>query len=113
MLYDSVESLVGHTPLVRLSRAARALGAPDRLFGKLEFMNPTGSAKDRPALFMIEAAERSGALRPGGVIIEPTSGNTGIGLAAIGAARGIRRARWLFVSIYDSYNGSDTPFGTF
>ena len=90
MLYDSVESLVGHTPLVRLSRAARALGAPDRLFGKLEFMNPTGSAKDRPALFMIEAAERSGALRPGGVIIEPTSGNTGIGLAAIGAARGYR-----------------------
>ena len=90
MLYDSVESLVGHTPLVRLSRAARALGAPDRLFGKLEFMNPTGSAKDRPALFMIEAAERSGALRPGGVIIEPTSGNTGIGLAAVAAARGYR-----------------------
>lgn len=90
MLYDSVESLVGHTPLVRLSRAARALGAPDRLFGKLEFMNPTGSAKDRPALFMIEAAERSSALRPGGVIIEPTSGNTGIGLTAIGAARGYR-----------------------
>ena len=90
MLYDSVESLVGHTPLVRLSRAARALGAPDRLFGKLEFMNPTGSAKDRPALFMIEAAERSGALRPGGVIIEPTSGNTGIGLSAVAAARGYR-----------------------
>ena len=90
MLYDSVESLVGHTPLVRLSRAARALSAPDRLFGKLEFMNPTGSAKDRPALFMIEAAERSGALRPGGVIIEPTSGNTGIGLAAVAAARGYR-----------------------
>lgn len=89
-VYDSMEKLIGNTPCVRLSRAARALDAGDVLFGKLESMNPTGSAKDRCALFMIEEAERSGLLKKGGVIAEPTSGNTGIALAAIGAKRGYR-----------------------
>lgn len=82
--------MIGHTPIVKLTRLAKTLGCPDCLYGKLEMTNPTGSAKDRPALYMIDCAEREGKLKPGGVIIEPTSGNTGIGLAAIGAARGYR-----------------------
>ena len=89
-VFANIEALVGGTPLVRLSRLSRLLGVPDCLYGKLESMNPTGSAKDRPALFMIQRAEAEGRLLPGGTIIEPTSGNTGIGLAAIGAARGYR-----------------------
>lgn len=89
-VFENIESLVGNTPLVRLKRFSAALGAPDCLYGKLENANPTGSAKDRPALYMIRKAEESGELLPGGTIIEPTSGNTGIGLAAIGAARGYR-----------------------
>ena len=79
---------VGGTPLVALDRLARGL-AP-RLVGKLEHMNPGGSVKDRIALPMIEAAEREGALRPGGVIVEPTSGNTGVGLAMAAAIKGYR-----------------------
>ncbi len=86
----SVADLVGGTPLVELRRFADARGESCAPVAKLEYLNPAGSAKDRPALGMIEAAERSGALRPGGLIIEPTSGNTGIGLAAQGAARGYR-----------------------
>lgn len=89
-IFDSIEALVGETPLMRLSRFSRETGAENRLYGKLEMFNPTGSAKDRPALFMILKAEREGLLKPGGTIVEPTSGNTGIGLAAIGAARGYR-----------------------
>lgn len=89
-VFDSIEALVGETPLMRLSRFSREANAEDRLFGKLEMFNPTGSAKDRPALYMILKAEREGLLKAGGTIVEPTSGNTGIGLAAIGAARGYR-----------------------
>ena len=90
MIYSSMEQLIGHTPLVRLGRleAHFALGA--ELFVKLECFNPGGSAKDRVGLSMLDDAERRGVLQPGGVIIEPTSGNTGIGLAAVAAARGYR-----------------------
>ena len=85
-IYDSVTELIGKTPLVRVS------GLSDRanILAKLEYMNPAGSAKDRPALEMIEDYERRGLLKPGGTVIEPTSGNTGIALAAICAARGYR-----------------------
>ena len=89
-VFANIEALVGNTPLVRLSRLSKELGIPDCLYGKLESANPTGSAKDRPALSMILKAEADGLLLSGGTIIEPTSGNTGIGLAAIGAARGYR-----------------------
>lgn len=87
-LYHGIEELVGRTPLLSLSRFGKGLGA--ELLAKLESFNPGGSAKDRVALAMIEAAEADGKLRAGATIIEPTSGNTGIGLAAVGAARGYR-----------------------
>lgn len=90
MIYPSVEALVGHTPLLRLSRIERQFSLDARIIAKLEGKNPAGSAKDRVALSMLSAAERDGSLQPGGTVIEPTSGNTGIGLAAIGAARGYR-----------------------
>ncbi len=89
-IYTSVEQLVGHTPLLRLERLERAHGLEARLLAKLEYFNPAGSVKDRVALSMIRAAEADGRLKPHSVIIEPTSGNTGIGLAAIAAARGYR-----------------------
>jgi cystathionine beta-synthase len=85
---DSLIDLIGHTPLVRLDRIGRDLSA--QLFAKLEFLNPGGSVKDRAALFMVEAAEREGRLRRGGTIVEPTSGNTGVGLAIVAARRGYR-----------------------
>jgi cysteine synthase A len=85
---DSVLDLVGRTPLVRLSRIGAKCGAT--LAGKLEFKNPGGSVKDRPALAMIVAAEAAGLLRPGSVVVEATSGNTGISLAMISAVRGYR-----------------------
>jgi cystathionine beta-synthase len=88
---DAVESLldlVGNTPLVRLDRMARDVSG--QLLAKLEFLNPGGSVKDRPAITMIEAAEREGRLRKGGTIVEPTSGNTGVGLAIVAARRGYR-----------------------
>ena len=85
---DSLLDLIGNTPLVRLDRIGRDLSA--QLFAKLEFLNPGGSIKDRPALAMIEAAERDGLLRRGGTIVEPTSGNTGVGLAIVAARRGYR-----------------------
>lgn len=90
MIQTSVESLVGHTPLIELTNIEREYALEARLIAKLEGFNPAGSAKDRVALAMLNAAEKSGELRPGGTVIEPTSGNTGIGLAAIGAARGYR-----------------------
>ena len=89
-IYTSTEQLVGHTPLLELGRLAAGEGLSARLLAKLEFFNPAGSVKDRAALAMVEDAERRGLLSPGGTIIEPTSGNTGIGLAAIGASRGYR-----------------------
>ncbi len=90
---ESVLGLVGHTPLVRLSRITRDLGPVNRqplVLAKLEMLNPGGSVKDRIGLPMIEAAERAGLLRPGGTIVEPTSGNTGHGLAIAAALRGYR-----------------------
>lgn len=87
-LYDSVLHSIGHTPLVRLHRLAPPTGAA--LYAKLEFMNPGGSVKDRMALYIIEQAERQGLLKPGGTIVENTSGNTGVGLAMIGALKGYK-----------------------
>src|SRR6476469_9757693 len=85
---DSLLDLVGNTPLVRLGRVARALECD--LLAKVELFNPGGSVKDRPAVAMIDAAERDGLLKPGGTIVEPTSGNTGAGLAIVAAQRGYR-----------------------
>jgi cystathionine beta-synthase len=85
-VFDDVLATVGNTPLVRLTR----LHPPGNLVAKLEFMNPGGSIKDRIAVSMIDQAEQDGSLRPGGTIIEPTSGNTGVGLALVGAVRGYR-----------------------
>jgi cystathionine beta-synthase len=87
-VYDSVLDVVGGTPLVRLSRLGRGL-APT-LLGKVEYLNPGGSVKDRIGLAMVERAERSGQLKPGGTIVEPTSGNTGAGLAIVAALKGYR-----------------------
>jgi cystathionine beta-synthase len=84
----SALELIGETPLVRLSRLEPNLRAG--LVAKVEFLNPGGSVKDRPALAMIEAAERDGALRAGGTLVEPTSGNTGLGLAMVAALRGYK-----------------------
>ncbi len=89
-IYTSVDQLVGRTPLLELTHMEKSLGLPAKLLAKLEYLNPAGSVKDRVARAMIEDAERSGRLSPGSVIIEPTSGNTGIGLAAVAAARGYR-----------------------
>lgn len=89
-IFSSVTQMIGNTPVLRVSNATKALGAPDILYAKLEMMNPTLSAKDRAAFFMISDYEMRGLLLPGGTIIEPTSGNTGIGLAAIGAAKGYK-----------------------
>lgn len=89
-IYPSVDALIGHTPLLALTRMEKACGAKARLFAKLEYLNPAGSVKDRVALEMINDAERRGVLTKDTVIIEPTSGNTGIGLAAVAAARGYR-----------------------
>ena len=87
-LYNSMLAAIGNTPLVRLNRFNE--GGKGDLFAKVEFFNPGGSVKDRVALAMIEAAERDGSLKPGGMIIEPTSGNTGIGLALVAAVKGYK-----------------------
>ncbi len=89
-IYTSADQLIGGTPLLELTRVERAEGLEARILAKLEYFNPAGSVKDRVARAMIDSAEDSGALRPGSVIIEPTSGNTGIGLASVAAARGYR-----------------------
>lgn len=87
-IYDNVTELVGRTPLVRLNRLTDGLGA--QVVAKLEFYNPANSVKDRIGVAIIDAAEASGELRPGGTVVEATSGNTGIALAMVGAARGYR-----------------------
>lgn len=89
-IYTSIDQLIGRTPLLELSRLEREWGLDVRLVAKLESQNPGGSAKDRVGRAMLDAAEREGRLTPDSVIIEPTSGNTGIGLAAVAAARGYR-----------------------
>ena len=89
-IYTDITQLVGGTPLLRLDRLARAEGWKARVLAKLEYLNPAGSVKDRVGLALIEDAERRGLLKPGAAIIEPTSGNTGIGLACAAAVRGYR-----------------------
>ena len=90
MIYSSVEQLIGHTPLLELTNIEKEYALPARLVAKVESFNPAGSVKDRVALSMILAAEAEGKLTPGATIIEPTSGNTGIGLCAVAAARGYK-----------------------
>lgn len=87
-IYTSVDQLVGHTPLMELTHIEEMFGLKAHIYAKLEYLNPAGSVKDRVALQMIEDAEKAGILKKGGIIIEPTSGNTGIGIAAMAAARG-------------------------
>ena len=89
-IYTSADQLIGNTPLLELAHIERSEGLEARILGKLEYLNPTGSVKDRIARAMIDDAEQKGLLKPGTVIIEPTSGNTGIGLASVAAARGYR-----------------------
>ena len=89
-IYQGIEELIGHTPLVNVKRLAEAEGVGAEILVKLERFNPAGSAKDRVGLQMILDAEEEGLLKPGSVIIEPTSGNTGVGLAAVAAARGYK-----------------------
>lgn len=89
-IFKSATELIGNTPLVEFTNIEKKYGLEAKILAKLEYLNPAGSVKDRIALEMIEEAERSGRLKPGGTILEPTSGNTGIGLAAIAAAKGYK-----------------------
>ena len=89
-IYMSIDQLIGRTPLLELTRIEKHFGLNAKIFAKLEYFNPAGSVKDRVAKAMIDDAEASGNLKPGSVIIEPTSGNTGIGLSSVAAARGYR-----------------------
>jgi len=89
-IYKNVTELIGNTPLLELQNYSRALGLKAKILAKLEYLNPAGSAKDRIAKKMIEAAEADGSLKPGATIIEPTSGNTGIGLCAVAASKGYK-----------------------
>ena len=89
-IYNSIDQLIGKTPIVELTNIEKELGLKARLLAKVEYFNPSGSVKDRIAKAMIDDAEKQGLLKPGSVIIEPTSGNTGIGLASVAAARGYR-----------------------
>ena len=97
-IYTSIEQLVGNTPLLELTHIEKKFGLQAKLLAKLEYLNPAGSVKDRAALSMIRDAEKTGRLTPGGTVIEPTSGNTGIGLASVCAARGYR----LIITMPDS-----------
>ncbi|EJW94433.1 cysteine synthase A, partial [gut metagenome] len=87
-IYKSTMELIGNTPLVEVSNLERELNLEATVLVKLEYLNPAGSVKDRAAKYMILEAEKKGLLKPGSVIVEPTSGNTGIGLASLGVARG-------------------------
>lgn len=90
VIYQSADALIGKTPLLELTKSEKALGLQARVLGKLEYLNPSGSVKDRVAKAMLDKAEQDGLLHADSVIIEPTSGNTGIGLAAVAAARGYK-----------------------
>jgi cysteine synthase len=90
LIYDSITDTIGNTPLVRIGRLAKSRKAKAAILAKLEFFNPLASVKDRIGVSMIDALEASGKLKPGGILIEPTSGNTGIALAFAAAARGYR-----------------------
>ncbi len=90
MIYRNVDELIGKTPILELVNIEKELGLKARIFAKLEYLNPCGSVKDRVAKAMLDDAEERGLIKKGSVIIEPTSGNTGIGLAAVGTARGYR-----------------------
>ena len=90
MIYSSILDLVGNTPLIELKRLEEKYGLKAKLVAKVEFFNPAGSIKDRVGLEMINKAEKDGTLKPGGTIIEPTSGNTGVGLACVAAAKGYK-----------------------
>lgn len=90
MIYNDLTQLIGNTPMMRLDALAKSEGAKANIIAKLEYFNPAGSVKDRVAYKMITEAEKAGKLKKGATIIEPTSGNTGIGLAAVGAARGYK-----------------------
>lgn len=90
MIYKSAEQLIGKTPMLELTNIEKKLSLRAKIFAKLEYLNPAGSVKDRAALYMLNDAEKRGLINEDSVIIEPTSGNTGIGLACIGAARGYR-----------------------
>src|SRR6201987_4608243 len=90
VIYDSILDTIGNTPLVRRPRLSQEKGCNAEILAKLEFFNPLSSVKDRIGLAMIEAAEKSGRLRPSTVLIEPTSGNTGIALAFVAAAKGYK-----------------------
>src|SRR3954449_6390296 len=89
-VYDSITETIGDTPLVRLNRLPKERGVQADILAKLEFFNPIASVKDRIGVSMIDALEAAGAIRPGGTLVEPTSGNTGIALAFVAAARGYR-----------------------
>ena len=89
-IYDGIENLIGNTPLLRLNNIEKLFGLKVKLLAKLEYLNPAGSVKDRVAKFMIDDAIEKGLIKDGATIIEPTSGNTGIGLAALGASRGYK-----------------------
>ena len=88
VIYTSVDQLIGNTPLLELTHIEKEYNLKAKVIAKLEYLNPSGSVKDRVAKAMIEEAEKAGKLKPGSVIIEPTSGNTGIGLASVAAAKG-------------------------
>ena len=89
-IYENVTELIGHTPLMEVKNLESESQLKAKVLVKLEYFNPAGSVKDRVALNMIEDAEKSGRIRPGATIIEPTSGNTGIGLASVAASRGYK-----------------------
>lgn len=88
VIYTSVDQLIGNTPLLELTHMEKEYDLKAKVIAKLEYLNPSGSVKDRVAKAMIEEAEKAGKLKPDSVIIEPTSGNTGIGLASVAAAKG-------------------------
>ena len=103
-VYENITQVYGNTPLVRLNRITD--GAAATVYAKLEFYNPTSTVKDRIGIAMVDAAEKSGALKPGGTIVEATSGNTGIALAMVGAARGYKT----ILTMPDSMSRSGAPF---